>query len=111
MPPFYDTHAHLDYPDFTDELPQVVERAAAAGITKIISIATDLDSSHRALKIAEQYPNVFAVVGWHPSASLHAPDDLRPALRELARHPKVVALGETGLDYYRLPSQKPGSGP
>jgi TatD DNase family protein len=111
MPPFYDTHAHLDYPDFTDELPQVVERAAAAGITKIISIATDLDSSHRALKIAEQYPNVFAVVGWHPSDSLHAPDDLRPALRELARHPKVVALGETGLDYYRLPSQKPGSGP
>jgi TatD DNase family protein len=111
MAAFYDTHAHLDYPDFADELPQVVERATTAGIIKIISIATDLDSSRRALKIAEQFSNVFAVVGWHPSDALEAPEDLRPALRELARHPKVVALGETGLDYYRLPSQKPGSGP
>jgi TatD DNase family protein len=111
MPPFYDTHAHLDYPDFADELPQVVERAAAAGITKIISIATDLDSSRRALRISEQFSNVFTAIGWHPSDALQAPDDLRPALRELARHPKVVALGETGLDYYRLPSQKPGIGP
>jgi TatD DNase family protein len=108
MPNFYDTHAHLDYPDFADELPQVVKRAAAAGITKIISIATDLESSRRALELADQFSDVFAVVGWHPSDVLKAPDDVRADLRELARHPKVVALGETGLDYYRLPSQKPG---
>lgn len=107
MPIFYDTHAHLDYPDFSDELPQLIERAAAAGIAKIVTIATDLDSSRRALQIAEQFPNVFAAVGWHPSDASKAPDDFRPALRELARHPKVVALGETGLDYHRLPSQKP----
>lgn len=107
MAEFYDTHAHLGYPDFADELPQVVERAKAAGITKIICIATDLQSSQRAIQIAEQFPNVFAVVGWHPSDTPGAPEDIRPALRELARHPKVVALGETGLDYYRLPSRKP----
>src|ERR1700677_2699879 len=66
MPPtFYDTHAHLDYPDFAAELPQVIERAAAAGITKIITIGTDLDSSARALKLADQFPAVFAAVGWH----------------------------------------------
>ena len=47
-------------------------------------------------------------MGWHPTHALEAPDDLRPALRELARHPKVVAIGETGLDHYRLPSQQPG---
>src|SRR5258708_36793920 len=108
MPMFYDTHAHLDYPDFSEELPQVVARAAEAGITKIISIATNLESSRRVLQIAEQFPNVFAAIGCHPSDAAEAPDDLRPFLRELAAHPKVVALGETGLDYYRLPSKNPG---
>lgn len=105
---FYDTHAHLDYSDFADELPQIVERAQAAGIGRIISIGTDLESSRRAVKLAGQFPNVYAVVGWHPSDALKAPEDLRPGLRELTAQPKVVALGETGLDYYRLPSGKPG---
>src|SRR5713101_6037413 len=104
MPVFYDTHAHLDYPEFAQELPGVIARAQSAGIGKIISIGTDLDSSKRAIGLAERFPNVFAVVGWHPSHASEAPADLRPALRELARHPKVVALGETGLDYHRLPS-------
>ena len=108
MPTFYDTHAHLDYPDFANDLPQVIERAQAAGIAKIISIGTDLASSRRALELTQQFPNVFAVVGWHPSHALEAGEDLRPALHELARHPRVVAIGETGLDYYRLPSRKPG---
>jgi TatD DNase family protein len=79
-----------------------------AGISKIITIGTDLASSERALKLSERFQNVFAVAGWHPSHALEAPEDLRPALRELARHPKVVAIGETGLDHYRLPSHKPG---
>src|ERR1035438_6986659 len=109
MPIFYDTHAHLTYPDFSEELPEVIARAEAAGIAKIISIGTDLASSVRAIKLAEEYPNVFAVVGWHPSRAAEAPEDLRPALHELARHPRVVALGETGLDYYRMPSGEPGS--
>jgi TatD DNase family protein len=104
MATFYDTHAHLDYPDFAAELSQVVARAEAAGIAKIVCIGTDLESSRRAIQLAEQFPNLFAVVGWHPSNVMEAPDDLRPQLRELARHPKVVALGETGLDYHRLPS-------
>ena len=106
---FYDTHAHLTYPDFADELPQIVARAEAAGIAKIICIGTDLVSSKRAIGLAEQFPNVFAVVGWHPSDAMQAPDDLRPALQDLARHPKVVALGETGMDYHRLPSKQLGA--
>jgi TatD DNase family protein len=105
QPVFYDTHAHLDYPDFTNELPQLISRAAEAGISKIISIGTDIESSRRAIKLSEQFSNVFAVVGWHPSYADKAPDDLRPALRELGKMPKVVALGETGLDYHRLPSK------
>jgi len=111
MPRFYDTHAHLGYPDFADELPQVIHRAEQAGISKIISIGTNLESSSRAIAIAEQFRNVFAVVGWHPSDALEAPQDIRPEFRQMAQHPKVVALGETGLDYYRLPSRKPEFGP
>ena len=105
---FYDTHAHLDFPDFEADLPQVIERAQAAGIAKMISIGTDLESSARAIKLAERFPCVHAAVGWHPSHVTEAPGDVRPVLRELARHPKVVAIGETGLDYYRLPSKQSG---
>ena len=108
MPAFYDTHAHLDHPDFAAELDQIVARAGAAGITKINCIGTDFASSRRAIVLAERFDGVSAVVGWHPSHALDAPHDVRPELSELAGHSKVVALGETGLDYYRLPSQKPG---
>ena len=109
MPIFFDTHAHLDYPDYEKDFAEVLARAQAAGIAKIISIGTSLDSSRRAVALAEQHAMIYAAVGWHPSEALDAPADLRPALRELARHPKVVAIGETGLDYFRLPSTKGGS--
>jgi TatD DNase family protein len=105
---FYDTHAHLDDEKFAADIPQVVERAAAAGVTKINCIATDLEGSRNAIALAERFAGVYAVVGWHPSYAINAPDDIRPALREMAKHPKVVALGETGLDYYWLPSREKG---
>ncbi len=106
MPTFYDTHAHLDYPDFETDLDQFISRANAAGISKIISIGTDFESSKRAIQLAEKFPGIYAVVGWHPNDCETAPDDIRPKLRELAQHKKVVALGETGLDYHRLPTGK-----
>jgi len=108
MATFFDTHAHLDYPEYAADMAAVVERARLAGIEKIISIGTSLASSERAILLAERFPGVYAAVGWHPTEALDAPADLRPALRELARHPKVVAIGETGLDYYRLPSASGG---
>lgn len=106
---FFDTHAHLDFPDFQADLPLIVERARAAGITRIVSIGTDLDASARAIALAERFPEVRAVVGWHPGHALEAPEDIRPQLRELAKHTKVAAIGETGLDYYRLPSTQGGT--
>ena len=109
MAVFFDTHAHLDYPDYEKDFPEVLARAQAAGITKIISIATDLDSSRRALALAEGHPMIYAAVGWHPGNAHEAPADIRPALRDLARHPKTVAIGECGLDYYRLPSVQGGA--
>jgi len=109
IPIFYDTHAHLDYDDYQADFTEVLARAQDAGITKIVSIATDLKSSRRALELAEKHPMIYAAIGWHPSNAHEAPADIRPELRELARHPKAVAIGECGLDYYRLPSTQGGS--
>jgi len=103
MASFFDTHAHLDYPDYANDLPEVIARAQAAGITRIISIGTNLESSERAIRLAEKFADLYAVVGWHPTEAMNAPEDLRPDLRKLAGHPKVVAIGETGLDYHHLP--------
>src|SRR5258708_30774033 len=95
---FYDTHAHLDYPDYAADLPQVIERAQAAGIQKIITIGTDLESSARAIKLADQFPAVFAAVRWHPTNAAEAPHDLRPALRKLAAHPTPVPIPQPRPD-------------
>ena len=105
---FYDTHAHLDYPDYLADLTEVIERAQAAGITRMISIGTDVESSRRAIGLADRFECIFAAVGWHPSHAVEAPVDVKSALRPLAVHPKVVAIGETGFDYHRLPSSKEG---
>ncbi len=106
---FYDTHAHLDYPDFEKDFDGLLARARTAGITKIISIGTNLESSRRAIELAEAHDPIFAVAGWHPCEAMEAPGDIRNELRTLAGHPKVVALGETGLDYYRMPSTQSGN--
>ncbi|MBM3845367.1 MAG: TatD family deoxyribonuclease [Verrucomicrobia bacterium] len=103
-PVFFDTHAHLDFPDFQPDLDAVIQRAYDAGIQKILCVGTDAERSRAALALAEKHPGLHAVVGWHPNHCLEAPDDVRPELRELARHPKVAAIGEAGVDHYRLPS-------
>ena len=102
-----DTHAHLDYPQFDGQLDEVIERASAAGVQRIITIGIDRESCRRALTIAEKYDNVFAVVGLHPCNVLDAEAmDFLGELPALARHPKVVAMGETGMDYHHLPSRE-----
>jgi TatD DNase family protein len=105
--PFYDTHAHLDFPEFENEVPEIVARAQAAGITRIITIGTTAEKSRRAIQIAEQFENVYAAIGWHPSYVSEAPESVTAELRSLAEHPKVVAIGEAGLDYSRLPHDDP----
>lgn len=102
-----DTHAHLDYPDYADDLDAVIGRASEAGVTRIISIGTGLASSRRAVALAERFSNVYAVVGIHPTNVLEEPADFLPALREIAQHPKVAAIGEAGLDYHYFPGEKP----
>jgi len=100
-----ETHAHLDYPDFAPDLEGVISRAAEAGVTRIISIGTGIESSRRAVALAERFPNVHAVVGIHPTNVTEEGLEFLPALGELARHPKVVAIGETGIDYHHVPEE------
>jgi TatD DNase family protein len=101
-----ETHAHLDYPDFAPDFDDVLRRANEAGVTRIITIGTSIESSRRAIGLAEKYPNIFAVIGVHPTYAGETPDDVMTPLRELAKSPRVVALGESGLDYHSLPSRE-----
>jgi TatD DNase family protein len=99
-----DTHAHLDYPDFAPDFDDVLRSATDAGVTRIITIGTSLASSRRAVELAEKHSSIFAVIGVHPSYVEKSEEDVIDPLRELAKNPRVVAIGETGLDYHRLPS-------
>lgn len=99
-----ETHAHLDDPRFADDLDAVIARAQKAGVTRIITIGTSLESSRAALSIAERYPSVYAAVGVHPSYVEEEKADFISELRLLAKHPKVVAIGEIGIDYFHPPS-------
>ena len=99
-----DTHAHLDYPDFAPDFDDVLRRANEEGVTRIITIGTSVESSRRAIALAETYSNVYAVIGVHPTTADESGDDVMTPLRELAKSPRAVAIGETGLDYHRLPS-------
>lgn len=106
-----DTHAHLDYPDFAADLDAVLERARQAGVHRIITIGTGIEGSRRAVALAEKHPSIYAVVGVHPTNVEEESGDWINVLRGLATHPKVAAIGETGLDYHRLPSEQLSSSP
>jgi hydrolase, TatD family len=101
-----DTHAHLDFPDFAKDLEDVLCRAEEADVKRVITIGTSIESSRRAIELAEKYPSVYATIGVHPSHAEKAEDDVITPLRELAKNPRVVAIGETGLDYHHLRSEE-----
>ncbi len=96
-----DTHAHLDFQNFDADRTAVIERARAAGVMAIVNVGADLASSRRAVKLAEQYEAVYAAVGMHPHDAKRLDGAALAELRSLAQHPKVVAIGEIGLDFYR----------
>lgn len=92
-----DTHAHLTALDSGD----AIERAAEAGVTRILTVGTDVDDCRRALALTERHDGVFAILGIHPHEAGRATERDLAELRELLGHPKAVAVGETGLDWYR----------
>ncbi len=95
-----DSHCHLDFPDFSEELEDIISRATQAGVGRLITISTKVRELPKLIAIAERFPSVYCSVGTHPH---HADDEdgiSTAELVELTRHPKVVALGEAGLDYF-----------
>jgi TatD DNase family protein len=95
-----DSHCHLDFPDFSAELGAVVARARAAGIERMVTISTRVHRHSEVLAIAERFPDVFCSVGTHPHYAHEELDVTAAELVRRARHPKIVALGEAGLDYH-----------
>ncbi|MEM5404596.1 MULTISPECIES: TatD family hydrolase [Paraburkholderia] len=98
---FVDSHCHINFEGLGDRLPQVLENMRANAVTHALCVSVDLETLPSVLDIASRYENVYASVGVHPDHE-HMREPTVAELVELAEHPKVVAIGETGLDYYRL---------
>jgi TatD DNase family protein len=96
-----DTHAHLDSSRYDKDRAAVISRAQEAGVTQMITIGGSLEASRRALALAQEYPFLYAAVGIHPHNAVDLNGAALAELRELAQQPKVVAVGEIGLDFYR----------
>lgn len=97
----FDTHAHLQDRKLRGDLANILQRAREAGVEKICCVGYDLESSREAVQIARKHQQVYAAVGVHPHDAKTLTESTLASLGELARDPKVVAIGETGLDYYR----------
>lgn len=96
-----DTHCHLYFQDYSDDLDEVLDRACDQGVKRILIPGIDLETSRQAVELAEKHPRLFAAVGVHPNDALSWKDNTEDELRKLAAHPKVLAIGEIGLDFYR----------
>ncbi|MBI1735224.1 MAG: TatD family hydrolase [Candidatus Rokubacteria bacterium] len=101
MPELFDTHTHLHFPEFADDLDAVLGRARAAGVRGIVTIGTNVETSRAALALAEREPDVWASVGIHPHDAAEADETALAEIERLAAAPRVVAVGEIGLDFFR----------
>jgi TatD DNase family protein len=101
VPELFDTHAHLHVPEFAEDLAAVLERARAAGVQRLVTIGTDVETTVAALALAEREEGVWATAGIHPHDAAAADEAAFAAIERLADHPRVVAIGEIGLDFFR----------
>jgi TatD DNase family protein len=106
LPDLVDSHCHLDFPDLAPELPAVIARAEAAGVNRMVTICTRLRHEPQVRAIAEAHPQVFYAAGTHPMSAAEEPLATVEQLVALARHPRLVGIGETGLDYHYTADSK-----
>lgn len=99
-----DAHCHLNFHSFKKDADEVIKSAFEKGVTKIINVGTKIDSSQKAIELAEKYKNLYAIVGVHPHHADKLEEDWLEKLEELTKNPKVVGIGETGIDYFRYKS-------
>ncbi|RNF38324.1 TatD family hydrolase [Planococcus salinus] len=97
---FIDTHVHLNADQYDEDVTEVIERARDSNVEKMVVIGFDRKTIERALQLAEDYEFIYAAVGWHPVDAIDCTEEDLQWIEELAAHPKVVGIGETGLDYY-----------
>ncbi|KON85884.1 hydrolase TatD [Sporosarcina globispora] len=97
---FFDTHAHLNAEQYNEDLQEVIDRALSEGISNIVVVGFDRPTIEKAMELTEKYDFIYASVGWHPVDAIDMTEDDLQWIEELSGHPKVVALGEMGLDYY-----------
>lgn len=102
-----DSHAHIQLSQFDRDRDAVLKRAQEAGVSAILVIGFDMETSLGAVELAEKHPQIYATVGMHPHDAKDLTPDVLEEFRKLAAHPKVIALGEMGLDYYRNLSPRP----
>lgn len=98
---FIDSHAHIQISQFDSDRDAVLQRALDVGVSNILIIGFDLETSQKAVELAEKHENLYATVGIHPHSATDLSDEILSTFRDLLEHPKVIALGEIGLDYYR----------
>ena len=96
----FDTHCHLNLAEHFPDPDAAIARAKEAGVTRLALVGIDLETSRRAVEIAERHESAYAIVGWHPNSAAHWSSSLIPKIEELLNHPKSIALGEIGLDYH-----------
>lgn len=96
----FDTHVHLNANHFEEDLDEVIERAKLADVSQMVVVGFNRETINKAIELVEQYDFLYASVGWHPVDAIHMKEADFDWLEEVAKHPKVVALGEMGLDYY-----------
>jgi TatD DNase family protein len=96
----FDTHAHLNADQFSEDLEEVIKRAKEVGVSNIVIVGFDRPTITKAMELVETYDFMYASIGWHPVDAIDMKDEDLAWIEDLASHPKVVALGEMGLDYY-----------
>ena len=103
---YIDTHVHLNADQYENDFEEVIARAHDAGVTKMVVVGFDRKTINRAMELTERYPFIYAVVGWHPVDAIDCTEEDLKWIESLAEHPKVVGIGETGLDYHWEKSPK-----
>lgn len=95
-----DTHVHLNADQYDEDLDEVIERARAAGVDRMFVVGFDTKTIERAMALIDQYDFIYAIIGWHPVDAIDCTDERLAWIESLAKHPKVIGIGEMGLDYH-----------
>ena len=102
----FDSHTHLNAEQFNDDIPETIERAKELGVTKMAVVGFDTPTIEKSLQLSHDYSNIYSIIGWHPTEAGSCTKDVEKKLQEQLTMPKVVALGEIGLDYYWMEDPK-----